>query len=758
MPQMSATSSTDDASTNKLRRKSFTTGSIDDKEDSIATAVTDVSGSMQFDSPRSTSRPKSPRAFRSLAHGLRGFARAQVIADQGIPRNLDVTGLIRRIALTLSTHETYQKVVQNLFEKFSVKSPNGSLLPVAVVPDLLAHFGVPQDHMQIFEAVLRKQETYFVTAALPEYISLRELEGILIRVLRRIRDKYCTTKVTRSQFVTHNRRKFDEEYTLLDSCGKGSFGECFWVSHRISRTKRVAKRIPKDESVVPAEEVASELDILKKLDHPNVLRVFEWFETDDAYLLVVEAAHGGDLKHLLLSVRDKVCEAPNISSKHGLEESLVSQLMEQSLRALAYIHSMHVIHRDMKPANLLLASEDLLKPRVLLADFGVAEIFQESHSAIIKGTLGYMAPEVFANVTCHRSDVWAVGIITYELLVGERPFLADNPMAMYARLKRSEVSLEQVKEAGCTKEAATFISKLLQKDPTLRPSAATALSDPWVSEDHYSKTLLSQRRTLKRAPRSFKSFMKRSYFSKAAMNCLAAQLDTNKIEGLNQTFAAFDLDRDGKLTAAELAAGLAEHGVDLDAIDQLVTSIDMDGDGSIQYSEFVASLLMTQGKLLEDVLYHAFHIFDVNGDGSISLEELRVMLSGTGPLAAVLPDGKTVDQVLCEVDTSHDGVITFDEFKDYILKEHHPAEDQEVRKQALERTTSSEENLENVLSQLASAMGRSEADLLVQARRLADEHWISTVSDLHKLGKDDWPRLGLPLKLERVLKNHLGID
>merc|ERR1719183_506982 len=89
----------------------------------------------------------------------------------------------------------------------------------------------------------------------------------------------------------------------------------------------------------------------------------------------------------------------------------------------------------------------------------------------------------------------------------------------------------------------------------------------------------------------------------------------------------------------------------------------------IDYTEFVASLLQTQGQLVEDVLYHAFHIFDVNHDGGISLDELQSMLSGDGPLAAVLPDGKTAEQVLKEVDTSHDGSISFSEFKAYLLRE-----------------------------------------------------------------------------------------
>merc|ERR1719210_1722957 len=155
------------------------------------------------------------------------------------------------------------------------------------------------------------------------------------------------------------------------------------------------------------------------------------------------------------------------------------------------------------------------------------------------------------------------------------------------------------------------------------------------------------------------------------MNCIAAQLDTNRIEALSEIFESLDVNCDGKLSAAEFAAGLAELGVEPDSITQLVDALDMNSDGEIQYSEFVASLLTTQGRLIEDVLHHAFSVIDVNRDGVISIDELRSMLVGDGPLAAVLPDGKTVEQVLEEVDTSHDGVISFDEFKAYLSGDTH---------------------------------------------------------------------------------------
>lgn len=223
---------------------------------------------------RQKSKSKSPRAFRSLAKAIQGIARAQAIADEGLPRGVDVTALVQRIAVTLSTPETYRKVVENMFAKYSVLDANGeTLLPLDRLPDILSHWQIPEDHAPIFWAMLRKQETHWDKFVMPDKISFEDLQSVLLKVLRRVRDKYCDQKVNRHDFVKENERRMEQEYHIVGECGKGSFGECFWVTHRASRVKRVAKKICKEESKVPSEEVVSELNTLKHLDHPVLMEV-----------------------------------------------------------------------------------------------------------------------------------------------------------------------------------------------------------------------------------------------------------------------------------------------------------------------------------------------------------------------------------------------------------------------------------------------------------------------------------------------------
>lgn len=729
---------------------------------------------------------KSPRCFRSLAHGAFVMNRFQAVADEGVERVVDVQGLVQRIAITLASLETYKKVSQNIFNKFSVEESQADgfterRLPAKRLGDVYAHWHIPEDHIVLFWALMRKQEAVWDVRMLPTSIGLADFQAVLIKVLRRIRDKYCEHKIVKSQFVMQNTRSLEEEYLMADSCGKGSFGECFFVIHRLSKEKRVCKRIPIEGTQVPAEEVAQELNTLKQLDHPNIVRIVEWFEGREAYLLVMEAAQGGDLKKLLATSHHEENPASTTDSinlrqrrQKGLDETLVTNLTLQAVQALHYIHSQRVIHRDIKPANMLLATNDLEKPRLLLADFGVAEFFEDQGkaSSTMKGTPAYMAPEVFRNEVSPRSDIWSLGVVVFELLCGgARPWRGENAMAMFVTLKREPLKLGPLEEAGASQLAIDFVKRLLSKEEEQRPSTVDLLStdspEPWFAAFGRGNQLPNGRQGRK-MKRGLENYVATSHFTRAAMNCVAAQLDTTRIESLNEIFRSLDTDHDGKLSAAELAAGLAELGTDPDAIGQIVDALDVNCDGEVAYSEFVASLLGTQGQLIEEVLQHAFYVFDVNNDGSISLHELHSMLSGDGPLAAVLPDGKTVDEVLREVDTSRDGLISYQEFKAYLMREGHgigagaDVAAGASRKSRVEEDFSGfdpvdpEETLEAIFRQFARVLGRAESELVAQATRLRDVHWLNTVGDVLQLTEPDWPRLNLPLKLERTLRRYIG--
>merc|ERR1712178_219287 len=126
-------------------------------------------------------------------------------------------------------------------------------------------------------------------------------------------------------------------------------------------------------------------------------------------------------------------------------------------------------------------------------------------SSLVKGTVGYMAPEGFMNQVSTRSDVWALGVVVYELLTAEKPIKGDNPMAVYAKLKTTEVKYGPVEESGSSELAVQFLKRCLVKDESKRPTAAEAIVDPWFSEKH--RVSLPQGRHAKKVKRGLQGYM-----------------------------------------------------------------------------------------------------------------------------------------------------------------------------------------------------------------------------------------------------------
>jgi len=208
----------------------------------------------------------------------------------------------------------------------------------------------------------------------------------------------------------------------------------------------------------------------------------------------------------------------------------------------------------------------------------------------------------------------------------------------------------------------------------LRPTAQDALDDMrWPldgkdAEDIAPQTMMKQKSMVV----GMEHFEERSTFGKTVLLCVASQLDAAKLESLNSLFERLDVDGSGKLSVKEITDGLADLGLESSAMGALIDSIDVDHNGTVEYSEFIAGALDARQELVESTLFHAFNAFDINHDGKIARDELACVLNIGGEFATFLPDGKTLDDVLSDVDKSKDGFISYDEFMEYLKKEAGP--------------------------------------------------------------------------------------
>uniref|UniRef100_A0A665TTT8 Protein kinase D1 n=1 Tax=Echeneis naucrates TaxID=173247 RepID=A0A665TTT8_ECHNA len=252
--------------------------------------------------------------------------------------------------------------------------------------------------------------------------------------------------------------------------GSGQFGIVYGGKHRKSGRDVAIKIIDKLRFPTKQEsQLRNEVAILQSLHHPGVVNLDCMFETPERVFVVMEKLHG-DMLEMILS-----------SEKGRLPERITKFLVTQILVALRHLHFKNIVHCDLKPENVLLASADSF-PQVKLCDFGFARIIGEkSFRRSVVGTPAYLAPEVLRNKGYNRSlDMWSVGVIIYVSLSGTFPFNEDedindqiqNAAFMYPPHPWKKIS----------QEAIDLINNLLQVKMRKRYSVDKTLSHPWLQD------------------------------------------------------------------------------------------------------------------------------------------------------------------------------------------------------------------------------------------------------------------------------------
>ncbi|KAK5035336.1 Protein kinase of the Mitotic Exit Network [Exophiala sideris] len=254
-----------------------------------------------------------------------------------------------------------------------------------------------------------------------------------------------------------------KDYQLGDCLGKGAFGSVYralnWGTGETVAVKQIKLAdLPKSELRV----IMLEIDLLKNLDHPNIVKYHGSVKTPETLNIILEYCENGSLH--------------SISKNFGrFPENLVALYMSQVLQGLVYLHEQGVIHRDIKGANILTTKQGLVK----LADFGVASRTSGLHESSVVGTPYWMAPEVIELTGASTSsDIWSLGCTVIELLDGKPPYHQLQPMpALFRIVNDDHPPLPQ----GASPGVLDFLMQCFQKDPNLRVSAKKLLKHPWVA-------------------------------------------------------------------------------------------------------------------------------------------------------------------------------------------------------------------------------------------------------------------------------------
>lgn len=302
---------------------------------------------------------------------------------------------------------------------------------------------------------------------------------------------------TKDLTVALQARGFDLEHDAMQShitrmfkkigkLGEGASGEVYRVKHLENKEEYAMKVIEKASSRNDQESLDTELSCLRRLRHPHIVNLIQVKESQKMIWIFMECMDGGGLYE-------------RIVSHNNFTEAFAARIMKQVLKAVHYMHSMGVVHRDLKAENVLLTS-DADDADVKIADFGLAvdlghepfnlhESFNMKQSKVCTG--GFcgspicMAPEVATKDAAYgpQCDIWSCGCMTHELLCGQPPFNAKSAKQLYKIVREGPgpaLSLPVWKTIS--EDAKSLVKEMLQREPEERPSAKETLAKPWFAK------------------------------------------------------------------------------------------------------------------------------------------------------------------------------------------------------------------------------------------------------------------------------------
>jgi len=269
-----------------------------------------------------------------------------------------------------------------------------------------------------------------------------------------------------------------DSYEMKEELGKGAFSVVHLAISKKDGSRVAVKVINKEaqKAEQDAKRLQTEVEILKKVRHDNIVCLKDLFETSKNLYLVMELVTGGELF-------DKIVEKGQYSEREA------SIIVKQMLSAVDYLHDNGIAHRDLKPENLLLKGGD--STHVMLSDFGLSKIVGvDSLMETACGTPYYVAPEVLQAAGYDKEvDLWSVGVITYLLLCGFPPFYGESLPEVFEQIMKAEFDFPDPYWTEVSGDAKDFIQKLLVIDPKKRLTTKQALAHPWVAAGGSNKML-----------------------------------------------------------------------------------------------------------------------------------------------------------------------------------------------------------------------------------------------------------------------------
>ena len=418
--------------------------------------------------------------------------------------------------------------------------------------------------------------------------------------------------------------------------GKGSYGIVQLGKLKGTNVQRAIKIIEKSK-VSNVERFKLEVEIMMKLDHPSILRLYDYFEDKKFVYLVLELCTGGELF-------DRI-----IANKYYNEEE-ARMLFKQIIKGIYYCHLNGVCHRDLKPENFIMVSKN--DPFTLkIIDFGLSRTFNNCDSppaqgvlsqstldpnrsgkgrrqtrAVLKtkaGTPFYIAPEVLTGNYNEKCDVWSAGVILYILFCGYPPFYGENNKEILDAVKSGKLDFSTPEWKDKSKVSIDLVKKMIIGQET-RLFADEVLKHPWMQPT----VVKVDSHKLKEIFNNMHRFSRLSMLKKVILYFIAHNLYEEDLTALHEFFFVFDPLDQGSITEASFKEVAKERlGIDSKVADGIFKGLDIFDSKDLGYSLFVASALSQDLMTSDKRLNIFFQICDIDRNEELSLVDFERFLA-----------------------------------------------------------------------------------------------------------------------------------